>query len=48
MPFVQGAIGFMPMLAKTGTWFIVFIVLGVVVFAYAIYYLLFRMGKNQP
>ncbi|HEU4527562.1 MAG TPA: hypothetical protein VFT80_06520 [Actinomycetota bacterium] len=45
MPFAQGALGFVPMLA-VGTWFVVFIVLGVVVFAYAIYYLIFRIGKE--
>lgn len=45
MPFVQRAIGVMPMLAL-GTWFLVFIVLGVVLFGYAIYYLIFRVGKE--
>ncbi|HEU4355066.1 MAG TPA: hypothetical protein VFT27_05705 [Actinomycetota bacterium] len=45
MPFAQGALGVMQVLA-VGTWFLVFIILGVAVFAYAIYYLIFRLGKE--
>ena len=45
MAFAQGALGVMQMLAL-GTWFVVFIILGIAVFAYAIYYLIFRLGKE--
>jgi hypothetical protein len=44
--FVQGSLGVAPVLAwKVGTFTIIGIILGVILAIYAIYYLIFKLGK---
>lgn len=46
MLFAHSFIGSAPLLAMNGTLVVVFVVLGVVLAGYAIYWMIFRVGKD--
>ena len=46
MPFAHGLIGSAPMLALSGTLVLLGLVLGAVLVIYAIYWMIFKVGKD--